>query len=163
IYETYDPHKKIWLEGEGRDTMHHHMWTMVGLANAYRAHEDPRVLAFLKRYPYAFYVNMMLHGESHFGREYGNGYCPYYCDNGSSYDIRAYLKGKKLGPDDRINGFSPMSSIHLAQDLSLGHLDLWWLSGDPRLKQATADLYQQVHYGKIAERFAARNYAITEL
>jgi len=30
VYETYDPERKIWVEGEGRDTMHHMMWTMAG-------------------------------------------------------------------------------------------------------------------------------------
>src|SRR5262249_42699059 len=62
----------------------------------------------------------------------------------------------------RVNGHSQMSSVHLAQDLALGHLDLWWLLRDPRVQQATADLYRQVHFGKTAERFAARNYAMIE-
>lgn len=162
IYETFDPERKLWVEGEGRDTMHHMMWTMVGLANAYRASGDPQVLKFLNDYPYSFYLRMMLHGEQYFGKEYGNGYCPYYWDDGDAVEILAYFRGQ-FGDDVRVRGFSPMSSVHLAQDLALGHLDLWWLTGDPRLKQATNDLYHQVHYGKIAERFAARNFALIDL
>ncbi|QDU98302.1 hypothetical protein [Lignipirellula cremea] len=162
IYESFDPQRRLWVEGEGRDTMHHMMWTMVGLANAYRATGNEAALDFLKEYPYPFYLRMMLHGEKHFGPEYGNGFCPYYWDDGDSFDLPDYLHGM-VGPETAITGHSPMSSIHMAQDLSLGHLDLWWLTRDPRLKQATADLYHQVHYGKIAERFAARDYAIREL
>lgn len=161
IYETYDPERKLWVEGEGRDTMHHMMWSMVGLSAAIRADGDERALDALKRYPLRFYLGMMLDGEKIFGSEYGAGFCPYYWDDGDSVELGGYLKGN-VAAETRVDGFSPMSSIHLAQDLSVGHLDLWWLSSDPRLKQASADLYHQVHAGKIAERFAARNYALIE-
>lgn len=163
VYETYDPQRKIWVEAEGRDTMHHLMWTMVGLANAYRAGGDRATLEFLQEYPLAFYLRMMQNGEQYFGAEFGNGFCPYYWDDGDAFDLGAYLRGEPLGPEKRINGFSPMSSIHLAQDLSVGHLDMWWLLHDPRIQSAAADLYQQVHFGKTAERFAARNYALIQL
>lgn len=162
IYETYDPVQKVWVEAEGRDTMHHMMWCMVGLANAYRATKNPQARDLLMEFPYAFYLRMMLGGEKYFGKEYGNGFCPYYWDDGDSAELGNYLRNG-AATDVRINGHSPISSVHLAQDLAVGHLDLWWLTGDPRLQQATRDLYQQVHFGTIAQRFAARNYALNVL
>jgi hypothetical protein len=163
IYETYDPQRKIWVEAEGRDTMHHLMWTMIGLANAYRATGEAANLEFLTKYPLAFYLHLMHDGEKLFGSEYGNGFCPYYWDDGDSFNLGPYLRGMPLGDDARINGFSPMSSVHMAQDLSVGHLDLWWLFQDEKIRRAASDLYHQVHQGKTAERFAARNYAMTVL
>ena len=122
IYEYYDVKNKLWIQGEGLDTMHDGAWFAVAMVNAYRATGDPFYKDVLVKWQLPFYLKMLNHGDELFtserndgrpgddrgwrgskewllqGRE--KGFVPYWWDDGASVSLDM---GNRRDKDEHIN------------------------------------------------------------